>query len=350
MRRFFITAFSLMIISSAYATELPRLYKGIRPLGMGGAFTAVADDQNALFYNPAGLDKVDGWGLGIVPLQVEVGENGWDFYNDYTDADLEATDEVIQLLRDYSGKYVHYGASSFPYFVMKHVAVGLLGQGNVNIKARPNVLKAEVDAFGTYGFNAGTGWGFLDGQIRVGGAVKFVNAYRLYETYGVADITASDFDERIKDDKKEGSGLGFDLGIMAEAPVLLKPTFGIMIQNLTDTDLGDAGELPQQLNMGLSIGHSVAGFGFNAAADWVDVTNNIGDDDDLPKRLHFGLEGYLPMILSVRAGLYQGYGSFGVTIDLWALKVNYAQYTEEVGSAAGMMPDKRYVVSASLGW
>src|SRR3989338_7728825 len=28
---------------------------GIRPLGMGAAFTAVADDQNAAFYNPAGL-------------------------------------------------------------------------------------------------------------------------------------------------------------------------------------------------------------------------------------------------------------------------------------------------------
>lgn len=28
---------------------------GIRPLGMGGAFTAVADDPNSIFYNPAGL-------------------------------------------------------------------------------------------------------------------------------------------------------------------------------------------------------------------------------------------------------------------------------------------------------
>jgi len=28
---------------------------GVRPLGMGGAFTALADDENALLYNPAGL-------------------------------------------------------------------------------------------------------------------------------------------------------------------------------------------------------------------------------------------------------------------------------------------------------
>lgn len=28
---------------------------GVRPMGMGGAFAALADDENALFYNPAGL-------------------------------------------------------------------------------------------------------------------------------------------------------------------------------------------------------------------------------------------------------------------------------------------------------
>jgi len=32
---------------------------GARPMAMGGAFTAVADDVNALFYNPAGLSKLN---------------------------------------------------------------------------------------------------------------------------------------------------------------------------------------------------------------------------------------------------------------------------------------------------
>src|SRR5476649_1335624 len=32
---------------------------GARPVGMGGAFTAIADDSNAPLYNPAGLVQVE---------------------------------------------------------------------------------------------------------------------------------------------------------------------------------------------------------------------------------------------------------------------------------------------------
>jgi len=35
-----------------------QLEKGARPLAMGGAFVAMADDENALFYNPAGLSTL----------------------------------------------------------------------------------------------------------------------------------------------------------------------------------------------------------------------------------------------------------------------------------------------------
>lgn len=37
---------------------------GVRPMGMGGAFAALADDENALFYNPAGLGFLTEMHLG----------------------------------------------------------------------------------------------------------------------------------------------------------------------------------------------------------------------------------------------------------------------------------------------
>jgi len=50
----------LVVFSLAFAdftADVLRRETGVRPLGMGGAFTAVAEDTSAFFYNPAGLAK-----------------------------------------------------------------------------------------------------------------------------------------------------------------------------------------------------------------------------------------------------------------------------------------------------
>jgi hypothetical protein len=86
------------------------------------------------------------------------------------------------------------------------------------------------------------------------------------------------------------------------------------------------------------------------AADWMDVTEDVGTDDDLYKRLHFGLEAQLIKIFYLRTGLYQGYGTYGATVDFKLLKLDYANYAEEIGSAAGDRADRRHVVQLSLGW
>ena len=56
---FWILCFGFWISSSAYADSfLESVVKdgiGIRPLGMGGAFVAVSDDGNSIYYNPAAL-------------------------------------------------------------------------------------------------------------------------------------------------------------------------------------------------------------------------------------------------------------------------------------------------------
>lgn len=54
--------FTLLLHLTAQAQSLVSIYDlgmGARPLGMGGAFAALADDENALLYNPAGLATLD---------------------------------------------------------------------------------------------------------------------------------------------------------------------------------------------------------------------------------------------------------------------------------------------------
>jgi len=44
-----------IVMQGASSASLSYLFEGARPMAMGGAFVAVVDDPNAIFYNPAGL-------------------------------------------------------------------------------------------------------------------------------------------------------------------------------------------------------------------------------------------------------------------------------------------------------
>jgi long-chain fatty acid transport protein len=62
--------------------------QGAKALGMGGAFAAVADDGSAMFFNPAGIARLDGMQLYagpsfiIVPARQFAGENPYPGYGD----------------------------------------------------------------------------------------------------------------------------------------------------------------------------------------------------------------------------------------------------------------------------
>lgn len=75
MKKTIILAILLVLSSStAMGGEYPYIYKGLRPMGMGGAFVAVSDDANALFYNPAGLTRVQNIRASLFPLGIEIGK------------------------------------------------------------------------------------------------------------------------------------------------------------------------------------------------------------------------------------------------------------------------------------
>ena len=53
----------LQAAATAEAIDLSAVGVGARPMGMGRAYTAIADDANAVFANPAGLGTQKNWGL-----------------------------------------------------------------------------------------------------------------------------------------------------------------------------------------------------------------------------------------------------------------------------------------------
>ena len=68
----------------ARAGELKWTHYGIRPLAMGNAYVAVADDYNALFYNPAGLARIKSWHLEIFNPKFGVSSSTLNTVKDFT--------------------------------------------------------------------------------------------------------------------------------------------------------------------------------------------------------------------------------------------------------------------------
>jgi hypothetical protein len=92
MRRYkLILAIALIIVSSTVFNQTGIAssdkiwdvqYRGVRPMGMGNAFGAVSDDNNAFYYNPAGLASVRKLRIDIQPVHLIPTE---DFYNEIKD-------------------------------------------------------------------------------------------------------------------------------------------------------------------------------------------------------------------------------------------------------------------------
>src|SRR4030067_3387059 len=149
VKRFFSFCISLTFIvvlitaSAAFGAvasfnDYPFLYKGLRSLGMGSAYTAVGRDAEALFYNPATLYDM-GFQLHIFDPVAEIDSGVTDIAQDVLDAmepdtERETSEALFDIIEKNQGEPLHFRISFFPHAAVKNFAVGVLGQGRADIK------------------------------------------------------------------------------------------------------------------------------------------------------------------------------------------------------------------------
>ncbi len=364
--KIFLAAFFLAIVgwpAVVKAESTPLFYEGIRPLGMGGAFTAVANGENGMFYNPAGLlNHGEKSTFEITLPTMEVGTNLIDIVQDGIDLSKQSNNEAEELthttnfVNKWLGERFYLKTSLFPNLIFQRSAIGLLAQTTVQGAIHNPLSSSVIDVAATgdvalllsyarpitvraYPLNAGV-------------TFKGVRRYTYNREYTIRELIVEKIDA--SKDLKEGTGVAMDVGFLYPMEGLLKsryfksiafkPSVGLSLQNIIGGDLGEAGKLPFQANLGVSLKQG----GLILAADMVDLTRNIGKDNDFGKRLHMGAEYQFPYIFTFRTGLYQGYPSFGTTINLWIIHLSYAYYVEEIGAFAGQQPDPHHVVRLSL--
>jgi len=362
---FFLIIFCLSV-TIAHAGSLynyPYLHKGIRSLGMGGTFTAVGKDAEALFYNPAGLYDM-GFQLALLNPQAEVDQNFLDMGNDLMDAmdkdtDTERMDALTEIISNNMGKPLHLRFTLFPHVAVKNVVVGAIGQGILDSRLH-NPLSSEgaVEVSGGYEYGPvlGASIALPVTGLRFGVGAKYIINTWIDKGFTIRDIATDGFDPM--DYKIENKDYSFDAGFLYDIPILssLKPKAGIALLDITDLDFQDENgkgrKIPMRGNVGISLNPTIPYISdLILALDYQDFMHNYEQDNSTWKRVHAGAElGLLGRHLLLRGGFNQGYATGGAELDLWVLKLAYTYYSEEMGAYAGQDKDTRHLAQLSIGW
>src|SRR3972149_11584924 len=254
-----IIAFNILFLFVVFADianagtlyNYPYLYKGIRSLGMGGAFTAVGKDAEALFYNPAGLYDM-GFQLALINPLIEVDQNVTSLAGDAQtamkkDTETERTAALTDLISKNMGKALHGKVSLFPHVAVKNFAVGVVGQGMVDGRLHnPLSSQGAVEVSGGYEYGPVAGFSIkppLTG-LRIGAGAKYISNSWYEKQITIADI-ASQKIEPTKDMVSK-SDFSLDIGLLYDINIpaieFLKPKAGFSIIDITDLDFQSSGK------------------------------------------------------------------------------------------------------------
>ncbi|MEI6093779.1 MAG: hypothetical protein WCQ47_08925, partial [bacterium] len=231
---------AILFLSSLtiFSHEYDYLYRGARPMGMGGAFTAVSDDYNAFFYNPAGLNRIKpGEGkITVLNPQVDVNSPAMNVIGKLKGG---LAKNPIDSLMPYLGQDIHIAAeSSIPNYVGHNFGIGLLlpSLKNNTVLRRSVAVEAIENLVVDSGLIMGFSHGFMQERLSVGANVKFLvrgagavtmDAVQLYTKKAI----------NFKDIGGYGFGVDGDLGAMYTFNKVwfFVPTVGLTINNIGAT-------------------------------------------------------------------------------------------------------------------
>lgn len=344
--------FILFFVAVANATEYFEMHSNARAMGMGGAFAAIVDNEESLWYNPAGIAKNSGIHWTIADPRG--GISNPDSLTDLSDLG-DATTFEAALDRLY-GEPLWVGGGAKSSLIIPFFAFGYFYDVDASIMVdNPVNPSLEVNYVTDTGYALGTGWS-IAGIFQMGFVGRYVTRTGVRKTYGaqtIADIVGgSGTPDLIFDEVSDTTGKGYalDMGINLTLPGPVKPTIAMVWKNVGNTKFEPATGEPapptemQDMTFGAGIMIDVP---FISIAPAFEVRHLNDTETQIGKKIHMGVELGLP-IITLRAGLYQGYHSLGAGINLGLIEIDAATWGTEVGGYPGQLESRRYLVQATV--
>ncbi len=373
------TLFAAQIIEIPFVPLSPAI------MGQGGAFIADAHGFDSFFYNPAGYSRGPGQFTAL---------SATEWYHSRPDLLL---DQVWQMaigsanststLNFLNSQITTGGFGAGGSMGMGYVGDGF-GLGVVlmvdSILFGPSLLGMTGDLTSTLGFIGGFSVPFdlLGMRVHVGADIRPMirihtpipnsSAISLVNALSSGGSVASALNST---NSVYGSGLGMDLGLIAE---LWWFSFGISIRDLggttftysantfgsvTDTlasqgrfpagtSVSDTYVIPMDVGIGFSfhpdLGSTKRFVDPRFVMDFRNINGAINGTAIFWTLLHAGAEVKLLNLFTLRAGLNQGYLTAGAGVTLWALDLNAAVFTQELGTHLGDQPAAGLTFNANV--
>lgn len=398
-------ALSLALLGAsplASGEEIPEGFSGVRPAGMGDAFTAVANDENAVWTNPAGIARSrkararETFHITKFPNLIGgANANGQAFYKGYMSAANQSVEAIVSGSDNLGDKPFWARAAAFPVTLFDidnryPAAFGAYWNTTTKIivpKDTPEVTKIEAisDLGGVLTFGTQNFANRMNTALQLRPIARYAYEDRIPSD---ALLNKGEMQTRLKDDSNKSQALAIDAGVLYTVADFWFPTIGLSILNVP------TGCRPEYLNPFTQKLERVCGtvfrgtFANDDALSTVDSTDlrlglaitprlgrsisarialdvhhlPLGDADasyglhgiEVGKLLHVGLELFSGNPLQVanfsaRAGYSQGFVSAGVTADFGYGTIEFATFGRDVSSSVAPLEDRRYLANLTFG-
>lgn len=355
LARHFILPF-IFFVPAAHAEDSQRLYRSAHYLGRGDAGIAVADDHEAIFYNPAGIAQGQGIFRRAIFLSpaFEFSDDARNMMNALQDEDAD----VPEVLRKRIGKNQHIGLYNTTSLVFRRAALSIFNAQTTDILVYKSpeaggleAVKAGLVASNGIAFSLAQD--FLKQSLFVGATIKY-----LHRGTAKIDANITDADSLGNMDSSDllrvGIGTSIDLGVIYKLPGLIQPSIAATINNVgtakfrrMSDEAGTPETLKQAVNLGFAIQPQSRMSKFKLMADFWDIASQV--NKSTIKKLHLGADLSVLDLVGFTAGLSEGWSSAGLYMDMRFMRFDSGIYIQEMADRAGVRPDRRMFFRLTLG-
>lgn len=368
-----IVGLSLGLLSSTAGavSEYYGLSRSIRSLGMGGAFYALSDDEYALFYNPAGLSLYPGRAQFMVNINAQASQDALGSISTLSSAASGGTIEsIVSNIEALQGKPLYVSGGVMPYFIARGFAVGLLvAEPKIDVSLLGTGIDSNLDVTGIsdHGLFLGFAGSMFHPNLHFGLTMK-----ALYRAGGHSEFTPLEMLSasglQLEDLGGAGGGVDADLGMTYEFKGSNTRSGGLSLSlnNVLATTFpiarlqGVPPPLVRTASLGAYYqwrpGKSTVDY-LRFLVDFAEVGLGGNSDPDTGartgsvwKHVNLGMEMPVWGKIFLRTGLHQGNLTGGLGFSLYAVKLDFATYAEELANNPGRLTNRRWAMRLAFGF